>query len=196
MNIDSLPNEHLIHWNYFLSIEKDLEKVGRYVEICEQNFNTYSIELARVLLSACSEIDVLMKQLCKILGLNSVQNINDYRLAIKPNLAGLIDEEVFLPRFGVEFKPWASWENNVTPEWWQNHNSVKHNRNESFHEANLKNTLYSIGGLFVLTLYFYKKSIESTTERIIEFREITRYLNPGTRLMNLQRSYYYRNLIV
>lgn len=30
--------ESLLHWNYFLAIESDLEKVARYIEFTQDNF--------------------------------------------------------------------------------------------------------------------------------------------------------------
>lgn len=54
----------MLHWNYFLAIEKDLENLSRYIEFDESNLKTYSIELTHILFSASSEVDVVMKQLC------------------------------------------------------------------------------------------------------------------------------------
>ena len=48
------------HWNYFLAIEKDLEHLSRYIEFSDANLGTYSIELTHLLLSASSEVDVVM----------------------------------------------------------------------------------------------------------------------------------------
>ncbi len=44
--------ETLLHWNYFLAIESDLEKVSRYIEFAENNYGVYSIELAHLLLTS------------------------------------------------------------------------------------------------------------------------------------------------
>jgi len=41
-----------IHWNYFFAIEDDLATLSRYVEFHEDNFTTYSIEIARILMTA------------------------------------------------------------------------------------------------------------------------------------------------
>lgn len=40
--------------------------------------------------------------------------------------------------------------------WWKAHNNVKHRRNSAFAEANLKNTLNAVGGLYVLVLHLYR----------------------------------------
>jgi len=57
--------ETLLHWNYFLALESDLERVSRYIEFDKANFKTYSIELAHLLLAASSEVDVVAKTLCQ-----------------------------------------------------------------------------------------------------------------------------------
>src|SRR5437588_813388 len=77
-------NNTRLHWNYFLALEKDLEAVSRYIEFCSDNLNTYSIELAHLLLSAASEVDTLAKCICGILDPNAKpDNINEYRKIIK-----------------------------------------------------------------------------------------------------------------
>ena len=63
--ITSVKTKH--HWNYFLAIEKDLEKLSRYIEFSNDNLDTYSIELTHILLSSSSEVDVIMKQLCLLM---------------------------------------------------------------------------------------------------------------------------------
>ena len=59
--------ESLLHWNYFLAIESDLGKVSRYIEFTQENFGVYSIELAHLLLTSASEVDVVAKGICRFL---------------------------------------------------------------------------------------------------------------------------------
>ena len=54
-----------LHWNYFLALEADVCKLSRYIELQKDNYETYSIELVRILFAACSEIEVVMKLLCE-----------------------------------------------------------------------------------------------------------------------------------
>jgi len=55
----------LLHWNYFLVLESDLEHISRYIEFTTDNFKVYSQEFAHILLAASSEVDVVLKSLCK-----------------------------------------------------------------------------------------------------------------------------------
>jgi hypothetical protein len=69
-----------IHWNYFLSIEYDLEKISRYVEFDKNNFECFSVEISRVILAAGAEVDVVCKKICKNINPSlSNLHINTYR---------------------------------------------------------------------------------------------------------------------
>jgi hypothetical protein len=71
------------HWQYFVALESDLEHTARYVEIVPSNFKTYSIEFARILLSASSEVDVVCKLVCEGINRNKAyENIDHYRECI------------------------------------------------------------------------------------------------------------------
>jgi hypothetical protein len=81
------------HWNYFLAIEKDLEHLSRYIEFSNANLETYSIELTHILLSASSEVDVIMKQLCTLIApTQTTNNINDYKAVIQTHLIPFINK--------------------------------------------------------------------------------------------------------
>lgn len=87
------------HWQYFIAIESDLENTARYVEIAQDNFHTYSIEYARIILSASSEVDVISKLLCqKIAPAGSYKNIDDYRAGILSKYTDFYTLEITVPR--------------------------------------------------------------------------------------------------
>jgi len=46
------------HWHYFLTLDADLDLTSRYVEICEDNFKTYSIEKDKKLIPDPKEAPV------------------------------------------------------------------------------------------------------------------------------------------
>ncbi len=150
-----------IHWNYFLSLEADLHRLSRFVEFTEKNFDCYSIEMARVLLAACSEVDVVAKQICKRINAEQeATNIHEYRKILNPAYPKISKFEVLVRRHGLELKPWTNWVQDKTPYWWSDHNDVKHGRHENFQKANLQNLLNAVAGLFVIVLYLYKEEAE------------------------------------
>jgi len=150
------------HWHYFKTLVDDLEHSSRYVDICKDNFKTFSIEFARIMFAACSEIDVVAKILCdKVQPAAKAKNIDDYRDVISqffPNLAAI---ELSMPSVGLDLIPWESWTQKRNPDWWKSYNNVKHKRNKHFEEANLENTIQSVGGLCVLVCYLYHVELAS-----------------------------------
>ena len=180
-----------IHWNHFLALEKDLETISRYVELTSDTNNTYSIELAKLLFSASSEFDVVMKELCKILDSNSRRNnIDDYREIIKTHLPLMINEKVYINRFGLNFQPFLEWVGDENPIWWQGYNKVKHHRVEHYDKANLKNTLNALGALLITITYFYKIELSGIYGKKITFSETNWQLKNESNLLRLNDSYY------
>ena len=53
------------YWQHFLALEADFAATSRYVEFAQQNFATFSIEYAKLLLAIGSEVDVLCKIICE-----------------------------------------------------------------------------------------------------------------------------------
>jgi hypothetical protein len=157
----SRSNTSYIHWNYFLALEEDLDRLSRYVDLVGNNDHTYSIEIARLLLSASSEVDVVLKQLAKKHNPSSrASRINSYYPEIIPYCPIFINFEVLIPRYGLSLQPWINWSANNPPIWWQDHNKVKHNRDQYFDRANLKNCINSIAGLFVAVLHLYAEAAD------------------------------------
>jgi len=150
-----------VHWNYFLALESDLDRISRYVEFDEENFKCFSIEIARVLMASAAEVDVVCKQLCKKIDPEAAESINQYRYRIKRAYPDIHGFEVLLPRYGLKLKPWSKWRGNTgVPLWWTAYNKIKHHRDSEYYQGNLKNALNSVAGLFVMVLYLYKEKAE------------------------------------
>lgn len=186
------------HWNYFLAIEQDLEKVSRYIEFANDNLNVHSIELTHILLSASSEVDVIMKEICQHLEPSkSPNNINDYKSIVISKLSQLVDEQVIISRFGLTFKPWENWKGASNPDWWRSYNNVKHQRNSHFNEANLQNTINSVGALLISVIYYYQLAFSSEVGHQIEMRDTTRQLEPESTFIKIDNDdHYYHSLII
>lgn len=191
-------NQSRVHWNYFLAIEKDFEILTRFIEPCDDNNQTYSLELAKIIMTSTQEIDCILKELCKTLDPESkTKDINDYRLTIREKLPDLIQEVVFLPKYGMESQPWKSWMNAVgNPIWWKANNNIKHNRLNKFHEATLQNAYNAIGALLITVNYFYKTQIEKSEGFKKTWKEATSTLIPNSTLFQLNEDYYSRPIIM
>jgi hypothetical protein len=150
----------LLHWNYFLALESDVERLARFVEFTMSNFETHSIEMAHLFLAASSEVDVVVKQLCSLI--NPESNAGDiaaYRSVLLEGLPEMSGTDVLVPRYGLSLQPWDHWLHDKTPDWWHAYNKVKHQRGENFRLANLKNVLNSMAGLFVVNLFYHRATI-------------------------------------
>ena len=191
-------SKSFIHWNYFLALESDLENISRYIEFTDANLNTYSIELAHLLLASSSECDVVLKELCALLSpkLKGRKNINFYRRVIKSNLPDFIKESIYIPRYCISVEPWDNWGGDNNPYWWTSYNHVKHKRSQYFNEASLRHTISSIGGLLIVCFYYYKKLFEIELGHVIESKKVTDKLQQKSNFVQLNKDFYYDNVVV
>jgi hypothetical protein len=186
-----------IHWNYFLALEKDLEVISRYIEFSEPNFQVFSIELARLLFAAASEVDVIAKSLCKFIAPDSPRkNIDNYKDILVEKFPNILTEKVFVSRYGLSYAPWDNWSRGTNPFWWRSYNNVKHQRDQYFHEATLKHSLNALGGLLIFTILFYSYQFSDDKINPLQLKETTRLLEPESCLLRLNENYYYSHLIV
>src|SRR6187551_1633873 len=136
----------LNHWKYFLLIEHDFIETSRYVELTPKNFDTYSIEFTKIIFTSCSEIDVLCKQLCSVIGDPKADDIVKYRTCITKKFGGLPSTTIDVtPQ--ITLQPWDKWASVQTPDWWKDYNSIKHERTINFERSNLKTTLNCVSAL-------------------------------------------------
>jgi hypothetical protein len=164
-----------LHWNYFLALERDMEVLSRYVEFCEANFSVFSVELAHLLFAAASEVDVVAKLVCEQVSPGTRRdNINDYKAVLVPAIPDLVETEVFVPRYGLSFKPWLNWAGTQNPVWWRSYNNVKHERDAHFNEATLKNSLNALGALLLLTFHYYSRRLAPQAGQVLEPKDTTK----------------------
>ena len=143
------------HWKYFLLLEQDFINTMRYVELSPNNFQTYSIEYTKLILTACSEIDILCKQLCSIIGNDKADNIKDYETCILTKYPKFFSNTITLTP-EITLTPWANWQNNASPKWWKDYNAIKHERINNFEKSNLFTTINCLSALMLTNLYYSK----------------------------------------
>jgi len=151
-----------LHWKYFLTVDQDLSLMSRYIEFSEDNFDVYSIELVRLFLSVCSEIDIVMKTLCESYCEESYNremkgrrnpNIDVYRSVINQRFDLFYSIDVEIPKCSISRTPWKKFSEEGNPSWWQAHNDVKHSRRTNYQKANLANVIDAGAGLLVAIVY-------------------------------------------
>jgi hypothetical protein len=189
------------YWNYYCALESDLKKISRYIEFTEDNKLTHSIELTRLFLASCSEIEVLLKEICYLLDKKSnPEKINKYQEIIINELPDLINETVNIGFTFSNLQPWKSWNENLTPDWWKKHNKVKHERNIHFRKANLENSLNSMSALFICVNYYYKivfsEKLGPSLKRELRFQDVTRVLKSDSGQIRFEAPYYDQHLLI
>ena len=166
MSVLKSPNVKLLeqifnpHWNYFLALEEDFKNTLRYIELDKQNFKTYSIEYTKIILSSCSEIEIILKEISEhVFGTKNGKDIIGYYKTIITkghSKKYLIDIVGVFQNPDLKLKPWHRWTSKIRPKWWSNYQNVKHNRHKYYTEANLKNCLYSLSALLLLNVFIDK----------------------------------------
>ncbi|MCW5198378.1 hypothetical protein VU06_01360 [Desulfobulbus sp. F3] len=160
----------LDYWEYFLAIEQDLEKCSRFVDFSNSNYETNSIEFARIIMAASAEVDTVAKELCNLISPQSqAENILKYAGVILVKYPKLIEVEVSIDRYNLKVQPWNGWSTSSSPTWWQGYNKIKHERTTHFNLANLKNAIHSVSGLLLLILYFFKEKNKGESGKISKF---------------------------
>lgn len=185
-----------VHWNYFIALEKDLEVVSRYIEFADENMGVFSLELAHLLMTASSEVDVLAKLVCERLepGQGS-RNIDQYRAILKRHLPELVDMRVSIARYGLELKPWDNWsQEDLNPDWWRCYNNVKHERNAYYQQATLQNALNSMAALLCLLFHYYRFDVPEEPLGTRAQRTMLD-LKPDSALLELVGDYYFAYMV-
>lgn len=140
----------------FLIIQSDIINLFEFIEPSNINLKTYSFRIHELLMRTCIEVEANFKAILKenIYTKKSITdwNIQDYN---KVNVSHHLDDyAVQFPYWKGEnntFKPFENWKIEKNPlTWYQAYNKSKHNRFESFENANFENLLNAFAGLFVL----------------------------------------------
>lgn len=154
----------LIH--AFHIIHNDYRKLMDYVELHNDNNNTFSHRIYELLLRTCTEFE----NNCKgILLDNNYSSKNTANLNIidyfKINKASRLNEySVKIKNWfpdSIEIKPFEEWNSSKYSQlfWYKAYNNVKHNRSENFQDANLKNLTYALAGLLIVLTSQFDKNV-------------------------------------
>lgn len=183
------------HWNYYLALEQDLEKLSRYIEFHEDNYCVYSIEITRLLLATAAEVDVVLKNICEFLDASAKRyGIDDYRKLLLKHDLYMVGSGVVCRRYDLNFKPFKSWQNPkpTNPEWWLAYNKTKHRRHEHYEEANLGNLLHASAALLVTNLFYKLHFVESNYGNVLNgIGWVIQNTHPQSQLFRLSDSILY-----
>ncbi|GHU62217.1 hypothetical protein FACS189445_5020 [Spirochaetia bacterium] len=149
-----LPPEHYIR--AFLLIQSDMKKMFEYIEPSKESLKTYSYRIHELLLRTCIEVEANFKAIFKDNTFSTDEkkwNISYYK---KINITHHLDDyTVKIPIWAGSdrtFTPFADWKDKTENSlfWYKAYNESKHDRQKNFKQANFKNLVNAIAGLFVL----------------------------------------------
>lgn len=142
---------HLIRAYYLL--EKDLLRAFDFIEPADSNLMVHSHELYEILLRACTEVETNAKAILRANNYTKQSNFNITDFFKLERACRLSEYRVTLPVWSgkqYSWQPFLNWQNSHTLEWYQDYNSVKHDRFVNFEHANLKNVLNAVTAVFIL----------------------------------------------
>lgn len=156
-----------LFWNYYLNLENRFINTTQYVEVDENNYQTFSIEYIGLLQSICAEIDTIIKEIC---GFNQedFKKISMYyeKIMKDPFFKNIMDEETIYIYKKINIKPFNQWDEENSPQWWKSYNDVKHERVAKYKKGNLKNVLNALSALYILERYKIKDIANKTNESL------------------------------
>ena len=169
-------------WKHYIELEKLFLETEKYVAISDNNKNAYSIQYDILLQAICAEVDIVIKRLCyEYNSASNPQNMYEYIQNILKYDPDLIDIQASLELYNMVISPWKNIgfrmvnnkEKLIEPYWWTNYTALKHRRltfsksNNEFHihernikNANQKNVLGALAGLFTLEIRWLHKMRE------------------------------------
>jgi hypothetical protein len=135
------------------SIESDFRTLFDYIEPHDANLNAYSTRLYEIFLRASTEFESNCKS---ILADNDYVRAGDWNMGDYKKLEAATHLSSYrlkltlwspTPKILQPLQPWG--QGDPLP-WYQDYNSVKHNRSKEFHRASLSNTLDAVAALFII----------------------------------------------
>lgn len=158
------------YWHYYLILEADFKRTLQYIHLDDSsepenhsNLKTYSLELAKQLISIAAEFETIAQLLCKQIQGGDVGNIGQYKEIILPRFPKMGSTPVYIDQYKqmtiYPLKPWEKAGGDLP--WWNAYGDMKHRRHLHFEKATLENVLHALGSLLVLESYLYQLAYPS-----------------------------------
>lgn len=137
-------------------MEKDFIQLTRYVGLYEENFNVFSDEIHKQLISVGVEFENISKRICEVLDINlsDESNIKEFKQWI-PKVEIKIIDIYSLNNFTL--LPFEVINGKIQLKWWKNYNSIKHNRLFNYKEVTFKNLLDALAALFYAEMFLIRE---------------------------------------
>lgn len=163
---------HNLYWAIYQNLEEGLIELSNNIHIDDEQLNVYSMKIAEMLIRISVEVESIAKELYFK---NGGDKPDDNNLFFDTDCLKYLNEKWDLSKKKIQVVSGQFYfnkeENNVlTPlkkahnrggeKWLKAYQAIKHNRRNSLKDANLKNLIHALAGLFLLNLYYKNESIE------------------------------------
>lgn len=146
-------------WRYYISLEKDFIQLTRYIELNKENFNVFSDEIHKQLLSVGVEFENICKKICDISNIPLPTNPTVDKFTEWLPEKEKIEINVIYSSEKITLFPFKKEKNNEDKLkwWWNTYNDVKHDRILNYKKGTFKNLLNGLASLFYAEMFLVKK---------------------------------------
>lgn len=155
----------IYYFKYFSILEERFERILQYIELDQNNFSVFSIELSSLINECCSLMVGAIRDVYQLYyRLNKKElekfNITKCKTFIKSfnmckyepdakHRSQLINEIVLCNN--IYMQPWKSIESgNKTIAWWKNYTDIKHGGIDGYKCANLLTAVFAMSAMFIV----------------------------------------------
>jgi hypothetical protein len=163
---------HNLYWAIYQNLEEELIELSNNIHVDDNQLKVYSMKIAEVLIRVAVEVESIAKELYFQ---NGGDKPDDNQLFFDTDCLNYLNEKWILSKKKIQVVFGQFYfdidENKIlTPlekvhlrgkeKWIKAYQAIKHNRRNSLKNANLKNLIHALAGLFILNLYYKNEVIE------------------------------------
>ena len=163
---------HNLYWAIYQNLEEELIELSNNIHVDDNQLKVYSMKIAEMLIRVVVEVESIAKELYFQ---NGGDKPDDNQLFFDTDCLSYLNEKWILSKKKIQVVFGQFYfdidENKIlTPlekahlrgkeKWIKAYQAIKHNRRNSLKNANLKNLIPALAGLFILNLYYKNEVIE------------------------------------
>lgn len=163
---------HNLYWAIYQNLEEELIELSNNIHVDDNQLKVYSMKIAEMLIRVAVEVESIAKELYFQ---NGGDKPDDNQLFFDTDCLSYLNEKWILSKKKIQVVFGQFYfdidENKIlTPlekahlrgkeKWIKAYQGIKHNRRNSLKNANLKNLIPALAGLFILNLYYKNEVIE------------------------------------
>jgi len=148
-----------------------LNEIIKTIHPSKDNFTVYGSNIRNLLILSCTEIEAQLKGILKInmLKIKSKYSTNDY-----VKLKGVLRLDEYIISYAkfpwlVPLSPFKNWNADFPTKsltWYNNYNSVKHDREKEFPQATLESVLNSVSAIAILLIAQYGQDLPYLNDQL------------------------------